>query len=128
MILGIGIDLVEIARIERAVRRHGSRFLARIFTEAELAFCKARKRSGQHLAARFAAKEAALKALGTGATRGVRLRDIEVTSSQAGRPELRLAGGAARVAGDLGVGASHLSLTHSETHAAAVVILEGGPR
>lgn len=125
MILGVGIDLVEIARVERAARRHGARFLERIFTEGELAFCLGRKRSAQHLAARFAAKEAAAKALGTGVARGVRLREIEVTRSHTGQPQLRFSGEAARAAAELGVAATHVSLTHSREHAAAVVTLEG---
>jgi holo-[acyl-carrier protein] synthase len=126
MILGVGVDVVETARIERAARRHGERFLGRVFTEAEAAYCRGMKRSAEHLAARFAAKEAAVKALGTGFGRGFGLRDIEVARDASGRPALRLHRRARSLAERLGVRRVHVSLSHSRDLAAAVVVLEGG--
>jgi holo-[acyl-carrier protein] synthase len=125
VILGVGIDVVEVERIDRAVRRHGERFLRRIFTESEVGRSMGVKNSAQHLAARFAAKEAAVKALGTGASGEVRFRQVEVTNDASGRPGLSLAGGAARVAEALGARRLHVSLTHTASYAAAVVVLEG---
>jgi holo-[acyl-carrier protein] synthase len=127
VILGVGVDVVETARVERASGRHGGRFVARVFTEAEAAYCRGMKRAAEHLAARFAAKEAAAKALGTGFGRGFGLRDIEVERDASGRPALRLHRGARALAERLGVGRVHVSLSHSRDLAAAVVVLEGGP-
>ena len=127
MILGVGIDLVEIARIERAVERHGERFLARIFTEVEIAYCRRFRRPGQHFAGRWAAKEAASKALGTGIYGSLRFHDIEVTNDSLGKPHLTLTGEAARVARELGATRCHVSIAHTGSHATAVAIIEGEP-
>jgi len=118
---------VDVARIDRLVVRHGERFTRRCFTDAEVAFCTGRARPAEHFAARFAAKEAAVKALGTGVAGGVLLRDVEVTGEPSGRPLLCFAGAAAERAAALGARRAHVSLTHTGSHAAAVVVLEGGP-
>ena len=125
MIRGLGIDLLETGRMSSALAEHGERFAARVFTPLELEQCAARKDRVQALAARFAAKEACLKALGTGWSAGLAFRQIEVVRQQNGRPELRLHGAAAERAAELGVTSLHVSLTHQESAAAAVVILDG---
>jgi holo-[acyl-carrier protein] synthase len=122
MVVGIGIDLVDVARFRAAMRRHGARLEQRLFTEGELADCAPRADRVLALAARFAAKEACVKALGTG--EGIRFRDIEVVRSATGAPTLRLHGGVSALASRAGVARSHLSLTHEATAAAAVVVLE----
>jgi holo-[acyl-carrier protein] synthase len=124
-ILGIGLDLVEVARVRASVRRSGERFVKRVFTPDEIAYCAGRARKFEHLAARFAAKEAALKALGTGITGWASMQEIEVVHNAAGRPEIRLRGGVLRRARSLGVKATHLSISHTEGVAAAMVVLEG---
>lgn len=128
MILGTGIDLAEVARIREAVERYGRRFLERVFTPAEIAYVERKANRYERYAARFAAKEAGMKALGTGWRRGVRWQDFEVRNQASGRPALLLHGAAAEYARQLGVERIHLSLTHTETMAQAFVILEGrGP-
>jgi holo-[acyl-carrier protein] synthase len=124
MVLGIGTDLIEIARIERSVERFGEAFLNRIYTPGEIAYCKAKKNSGESLAARFAAKEAAAKALGTGISRGVSWREFEVRRSPGQRPELHLSGRARQIADRLGIQRLSLSLSHAQTLSIAVVIAE----
>lgn len=124
MIAGCGIDATEVARIRRAGERFGRRFLERIFTPAEIAYVERKSNRWERYAARFAAKEAGMKAIGTGLRRGVRWRDFEVSNQASGKPELRLHGEAARVASRLGVRQVHLSLTHTRESAVAVVILE----
>lgn len=126
MILGSGIDLVEIARIHDSVERFGKRFLDRIFTPAEQGYCLRKKRSAESLAARFAAKEAGAKALGTGISRGVSWLEIEVVREPGGRPSLRFHGRAAEIATGLGVANVTLSLTHGADTAMASVIVEDG--
>jgi holo-[acyl-carrier protein] synthase len=125
MILGIGIDLVETARISRAIAAHGERFEKRVFTDAERADCDGRKDRLLALAARFAAKEACLKALGTGWSAGLSLRQIEVVRERNGRPSLVLHDASAERARSAGVRSIHVSLTHQSKVAAAVVVLEG---
>lgn len=126
MIVGIGVDLCEISRIARTVTRHGERFLQRIFTPAEIAYClRKRHTAAESLAARFAAKEACAKALGTGIANGVGWREIEVTHLPGGRPTLLLHGRAAERAAAAGVTAVHLSLSHGRDLAIASVVLEG---
>lgn len=122
-IIGHGIDLVEIARIARMMREHGQSFLERCFTEAERGYCmEGPKRRDERLAARFAAKEAVLKALGTGWRDGISWRDVEVTREPSGMPGVRLTGRAFQIAAELGVTRCHLSLTHTESHAMASVL------
>jgi holo-[acyl-carrier protein] synthase len=124
MIVGLGLDISEIDRIEAAIKRHGAPFLERLFTPAEVAYCESHKGKYERYAARFAAKEAAMKALGTGWSRGVRWRDIEVTREPSGKPTLRLAGVAAEIAQRMGVKNISLSITHSGNLALAEVIFE----
>jgi holo-[acyl-carrier protein] synthase len=124
MIVGLGLDISEIDRIEAAIKRHGAPFLERLFTPAEVAYCESHKGKYERYAARFAAKEAAMKALGTGWSRGVRWRDIEVTREPSGKPTLRLAGVAAEIAKQMGVKNISLSITHSGNLALAEVIFE----
>lgn len=126
MIVGSGIDLVEIARIQQSLERFGSRFLNRVYTEAEQAYCLRKRKSAESLAARFAAKEAGAKALGTGISRGVNWLEIEVTREPGGRPSLRFHGRAAQIAAQLGVAHTALSLTHTGDLAMASVLLEDG--
>ena len=118
-----GIDLVEIDRISRMIADHGDRFLERVFTDAERAYAAdSDKRRDERLAARFAAKEAALKAIGTGWRSGISWTDIEVVSTPSGAPELRVAGQAAVIAGQRGIGSWLVSLSHTEHAAIASVI------
>lgn len=125
MIVGTGTDLIEIARIEETIERHGERFLRRVFTEGEIAYCNRKQRTAaESFAARFAAKEAGAKALGTGISQGVSWRELEVRRRPGQRPELELHGRAAERAQRMGVRRISLSLTHSRDMALAVVILE----
>ncbi len=128
MVLGLGTDLAEIARIARSIQRFGNRFLHRVYTPAEIAYCMRRKSSAESFAARFAAKEAAAKALGTGISRGVSWQEFEVHRQPGQRPALALHGRAAQLAAALGVDRTSLSLSHSSDMAIAVVIMEGTPR
>jgi holo-[acyl-carrier protein] synthase len=124
MVIGLGTDLIEIERIERSVARFGERFLERVFTPGEIAYCHAKKGSAESFAARFAAKEAGAKALGTGISRGVSWREFEVKRKPGQRPELHLSGRAAEIARELGVRRMSLSLTHSREMSMAVVVAE----
>jgi holo-[acyl-carrier protein] synthase len=125
-IIGMGLDATEIERIEQVLERYGDRFLNRIFTTGEIAYAQRRRNPAPHLAGRFAAKEAAMKALGTGHSQGVLWRDIEVVRA-GGPPQLRFQGGAARRFDALGATGSVLTITHSETLALAHVLLFGSP-
>jgi holo-[acyl-carrier protein] synthase len=122
-IIGIGLDATEIDRIEDTVARFGDRFLRRIFTDGEIAYATRRRNPGPHLAGRFAAKEAAMKALGTGHSRGVLWKDVEVVRAPGGPPQLRFHGGGAARFALLGANSSLLTITHSETLAIAQVML-----
>lgn len=125
MILGTGTDLMEIARVGDSIARFGDRFLQRVFTPAEVEYCNRKGRNApESFAARFCAKEAAAKALGTGIAQGVGWREIEVRRSPGQRPELYFTGRAAEWAAKLGVHRSHLSLSHSRDLAIATVLLE----
>ncbi len=124
MILGIGTDLAEVERIGKSVERFGERFLARIYTPSERAYAMRKANWAERLAARFAAKEAGMKAIGTGLSRGVSWQHFEVANEPSGRPMLRLSGAARQVADALGVKRVSLSLTHTKEMAMAVVILE----
>lgn len=125
MIVAIGIDLVEIARIEEVFARQGDRFRARVFTEGEIAYSERRASKFASYAARFAAKEAAMKALGTGWSQGVGWLDVEVVNEPSGAPALQLHGRALERMRELGGIRAHLSLTHSGNLAIAEVLLEG---
>jgi holo-[acyl-carrier protein] synthase len=122
VVVGIGIDLCPISRMARAMERHGGRFEERVFTAAERAYCRARANAAEHFAARFAAKEALLKALGV--PPGLSWHELEVCSGGDGAPRLALSGEAARAAAARGADALHLSLSHSGDMAAAVVVAE----
>jgi len=124
MIVGMGVDIAEIDRIEAAIRRYGAPFLERLYTPAEVAYCESHKDRFERYAARFAAKEAAMKALGTGWSRGVRWRDIEVKREPSGKPSLHLEGAALEIARRMGVKHIALSITHSGNLALAQVIFE----
>lgn len=124
MIVGLGLDIAEVDRIGAAIERHGAPFLERLFTPREVAYCQQHKNRFERYAARFAAKEAAMKALGTGWRHGIRWRDIEVTNNADGKPTLHLEGVAAEFAARLGVKTISLSLTHSGNFALAQVIFE----
>ena len=125
MILGLGIDIQEIGRVEKAIRRGGKHFLARTFTPSEIRYCRKSKKSAQHFAARFCAKEALLKALGTGWAKGIRWTDVAVAHGREGQPRLRLSGSARERCRKAGVKQAWISLSHSDGYAAATVILEG---
>ncbi|HTR48547.1 MAG TPA: holo-ACP synthase [Verrucomicrobiae bacterium] len=125
MIVGSGLDIAEIDRMEAAISRRGAALLERVFTADEIAYCERHKNRYERYAARFAVKEAAMKALGTGWSRGVRWRDIEVTRERSGKPGLRLAGVAREIADRLGVKQIAVSITHSGNLALAQVIFEG---
>ena len=125
MIVGTGIDLAEVDRIRQAVERYGQRFLERIYTPAEIAYVERKANRFERYAARFAAKEAGMKAIGTGWRHGVRWQDFEVANLPSGRPTLRLHGEAERFAKRLGVQSVSLSLTHTAKEGMAFVILEG---
>jgi holo-[acyl-carrier protein] synthase len=124
MIVGLGIDLVENTRIRDSIDRFGDRFLSRIYTQEEREYCAKCAHPVIHFAARFAAKEAALKALGTGLSGGIKWKDVAIIRSPSGKPELHLEGEALAVATALGASRFHVSLTHDQTFSSAVVILE----
>ncbi len=125
MVLGTGTDLIEIARVQASVDRFGEQFLHRVFTAGEIAYCRAKKRNAaESFAARFAAKEAGAKALGTGISRGIAWKEIEVRRQPGERPMLAFHGRAGERAAMMGVRHISLSLTHSREVAMAVVILE----
>lgn len=126
MIVGSGIDLVEIARIRHSTERFGERFLNRVYTAAEQAYCLRKRNGAESFAARFAAKEAGAKALGTGISQGVNWLEIEVVREPGGRPTLRFHGRAAERAQQMGVRNVALSLTHTSTLAMASVTVEDG--
>jgi holo-[acyl-carrier protein] synthase len=125
MIKGVGVDIINIHRIERAVERWGTRFLKRIFTSAEIERCGQRARPAQCFAARFAAKEAFAKALGLGMREGLRWRDIEVVPDHLGKPGLQLHNQAQKLLEALGAKKTWLSLSDERDSALAVVVLEG---
>ena len=125
-IVGLGFDVTDIPRIAEVFNRYGERFLRRIFTDGEIAYCTRRRNPVPHLAGRFAAKEAAMKALGTGHSRGVLWRDVEVVRRPGSPPQLRLHGAAAARAARMNVRNSWLTITHAESLAMAQVILVGG--
>jgi len=124
LIIGMGVDLAEVDRIQRAIERHGEPFLRRVYTAGEREYCERFKNKYERYAGRFAAKEAAMKALGTGWKRGVRWVDFEVVRELGGRPTIRLDGEAKKIAEQLGVKRIALSITHTEAQALAQVIFE----
>jgi len=125
VIAGIGVDLVHVPRIRQAIERWQERFLERVFTAEEIAYARRRRDPAEHLAARFAAKEAALKALGTGLSMGVRWREVEVRRARGEPPRLALSGRTAALGAARGVRVLHVSLTHDGEYALAQVLAEG---
>jgi holo-[acyl-carrier protein] synthase len=124
MIVGTGIDIAEVPRVQEAIQRYGRRFLERIYTQREQQYCDSKANRVERYAARFAAKEAAMKALGTGWNHGVRWRDCEVVRMPGGRPTIQFHGKAGEFAAKLGVRNAALSITHTKEQAMAQVILE----
>ena len=124
MIVGLGVDMEEITRVGEAITRHGSHFLERVFTAAEIAYCERHRDSVERYAGRFAAKEATMKALGTGWSKGVRWIDIEVTRPPGSRPTIILHGAARERAERMGMRQISLSITHTGNLAFAEVIFE----
>lgn len=124
-VIGIGTDIIECLRIAKMIERHGELFLTRVYTPHEIEYCTARKAATQHYAGRFAAKEAVLKALGTGWTRGIQWRDIEVCNEIGGKPKLALGGAARELAEKLGITEMHITISHCRTHATAFALAEG---
>lgn len=124
MIVGTGVDITEVPRIAAALERFGDRFLHRVFTDAEIQYCEMKHNNVERFAARFAAKEAALKAIGTGLRMGISWKDVEVTRLPGGRPTMTFHGIAAEFAARLGMKRAHLSLSHTAEHAVAYVVLE----
>ena len=124
MIVGIGIDVAEVKRIRAVIESQGERFLRRVFTLDEVAYCEQFKNKYERYAGRFAAKDAGMKALGTGWSRGVRWVDVEVVRQRGGRPTLELKGEARKIADGLGVKHVALSITHTVEQAIAQVIFE----
>lgn len=126
MIVGSGIDLAEIGRIQQSIDRYGRRFLDRIYTAGEQAYCLRKRKSAESFAARFAAKEAGAKALGTGISHGVSWLEIEVVREPGGRPTIKFHGRASQIATRMGVARTALSITHTNDLAMASVVLEDG--
>jgi len=124
MIIGTGVDIAETVRIEQVLNRHGERFSGRLFTPQEIAYCEKFKNKAERYAARFAAKEAAFKALGTGWREGVRWLDVEVTHLPSGKPELALYGRAQELAQQMGVTRTAVSISHADRYVMAQVIFE----
>lgn len=124
MIVGIGVDIVEVDRIRASIGKHGERFLNRIYTEAEREYCDRMRDSAVHYAARWAAKEALLKAIGTGMREGVKMKDAQILKLESGQPTMTLDGRAKEIADGLGARKIHVSLTHDAGQSVAYVVLE----
>ncbi len=120
-IFSVGVDLVEIERVGGLIERHGRRFLERVFTEREVAYCSRKRENYESFAGRYAAKEALFKAVGSGLAQGMRWRDVEVVNDERGKPKVVLTG---RTAELLRGKTIHLSLSHSRRHAVAMVVVE----
>jgi holo-[acyl-carrier protein] synthase len=124
MIIGTGVDIVSVGRVRLILERQKARFIERVFTPEEQEYCNAHRDPALHYAVRFAAKEALLKALGTGWSSGIRWVDVEVRREEGKAPVLRIHGEAARIAAEMGVRAIHVSLSHSDENAVATIVLE----
>jgi holo-[acyl-carrier protein] synthase len=124
-VIGIGTDIIECLRIAQMIDRHGELFINRVYTPLEIKYCQSRKQATQHYAGRWAAKEAVLKALGTGWRRGISWRDIEVGNESGGRPVVRLSGGARDAADELGADQMLVSISHCRSHATAYALALG---
>ena len=121
-VLGIGTDIVECLRIAQMIERHAEQFITRVYTESEIEYCSARKAATQHYAGRWAAKEAVLKALGTGWVRGISWRDVEVRNDTGGQPSIQLTGGALDVSRQRGIERVLISISHCRSHATAYAL------
>ncbi|MGW8256252.1 MAG: holo-ACP synthase [Thermoguttaceae bacterium] len=127
-IIGIGTDITECLRIARMIERHGELFINRVYTPAEITYCQSRKQATQHFTGRWAAKEAILKAIGTGWQRGISWRDMEIRNDSGGRPMLAVRGGVQDVVERVGISEILLSISHCHTHASAIAIAVGGKK
>src|SRR5438876_11018791 len=125
VIVSLGVDIAEVERVRAAIERRGPPFVRRVYTAAEAAYCEGFRNKYERYAGRFAAKEAAMKAMGTGWRRGIRWVDLEVVRETSGRPTLAISGEAAKIAKQIGVKSVALSITHTESQALAQVIFEG---
>ena len=121
-IIGVGTDITECLRIAQMIERHGELFITRVYTPAEIQYCQSRKQATQHFAGRWAAKEAVLKAVGTGWRRGISWRDVEILNTRGGKPIVSLHGGVRDVAEELGVGQILVSISHCRSHATAYAL------
>jgi holo-[acyl-carrier protein] synthase len=124
-VIGIGTDIVECLRIAQMIERHGELFLTRVYTAHEIEYCSARKAANQHYAGRWAAKEAVLKAIGTGWSRGISWTDVEVRNDAGGQPSIALGGGAREACQLLGINEMLISISHCRTHATAFAMAVG---
>ena len=124
-LIGIGTDIIEVARIGEMIEKHDELFLRRVYTPLEIEYCGGRKSAFQHYAGRWAAKEAALKALGTGWSRGIKWTDMEVSNLMGGKPELRIHGVASDIAEEMGIQEMQISISHCQSYAVAYVIAIG---
>jgi holo-[acyl-carrier protein] synthase len=127
-VIGIGTDIVECLRIGQMIERHGELFITRVYTDHEIQYCQSRKLAMQHFAGRWAAKEAVLKAIGTGWIKGVSWRDVEVRNEPGGKPTIVLRGGLKDIADNAGVGQVLISVSHCRSHATAYAIAMSRPR
>ena len=121
-IVGIGTDIAECARIEKMISRHGSHFLDHVYTVREIAYCSPKRRAAEHFAGRWAAKEAVLKALGTGWIAGISWKDVEVSNNVGGKPKIHLHGGTKKIAEQLGITEIFISISHCSCHAIASAV------
>jgi holo-[acyl-carrier protein] synthase len=124
-VVGIGTDITECLRIAQMIERHGELFITRVYTEHEIEYCQCRKQATQHFAGRWAAKEAVLKALGTGWRRGISWRDVEIRNDPSGKPTVALRGGARDVVEELGITEMLISISHCRSHATAYALAVG---
>lgn len=124
-ILGIGTDIIECPRIGKMIEQHGELFLRRVYTEREIRYCQARKHAIEHFAGRWAAKEAILKAIGTGWSRGISWTDLEVRNTMDGQPRVLVCGGAKEIAVERGIGDILISISHCRTYATAYALALG---
>ena len=124
-IIGIGTDIIECLRIARMIERHGELFLGRVFTSLEIDYCSLRKTATQHYAGRWAAKESILKAMGTGWSRGIRWKDLEILTEPSGKPHVQIEGTAWEICQEKGISRILLSISHCRSHATAQAIALG---
>jgi holo-[acyl-carrier protein] synthase len=124
MIYAVGTDLVEVSRVERIIEKWRERFIRKVYSEREIRYCSTRTYPAQHFAARFAAKEAFLKGMGLGMAGGVGFRDVEVINRAQGKPELVFHGRAKQLVDRAGITGSHISISHTDSHAVAFIVLE----